>query len=267
MRSNFWAATLVALMLPAAAGSATSTGPAPGPSLALAIVDVASAAWSAGPAASVPSLALAAPLVAPVRYRPREYRARGSAMPTTSQIHAGFFDPSENFSTGFYGGFRVGPQVDPRLQLGLAVDWWHKGESQTVRIDQGPLPGGGSGERRRELSRSSADLIPILFFAQLSGDENLSIIPYGGAGIGYEVLSLTAEDYATRQIFDAAYGGLGWQVWAGAAMPLSGRTRVTGEVFYNGSEVGRDVDDFEFSYREIVKMNGVGMRFGASWGF
>jgi len=271
MRSTIWLVTLAVALLPAAvatgagvSGSTSQVSP-----LALSVVEPGASALIVGPALNPSVTALATPLVAPVRYRPRAYREHGRVMPTTSQVHVGFFDPTDNFSTGFYGGFRVGPQVDPRVQIGLAVDWWHKAESQTVSIDQGPLPGGGTGERRLELSRSSADMIPILGFVQISGDENMAVIPYVGAGVGFAALFLNADDYQSGETFDATYGGFAWQVWGGAGVPLSGRARLNGEVFYNGCEVGRDVDDpfYAATYREIVKMDGVGMRVGVQWGF
>ena len=192
-------------------------------------------------------------------------------MPTTTQIHVGFFDPSDNFSTGFEGGFRMGPQVDPHVQIGLAVDWWHKSESSTMDLGSVPLPG-GSGSERLVLSKTSADLMPILAFVQVSGDENLPVIPYGGFGVGYEWLFVSADNYLTSESFEQTFGGFGWQAWGGAGIPLDGRTRINGEVFYNGSEVGSDVDVYIADFgpatvRDVVKMNGLGMRFGISWGF
>ena len=54
----------------------------------------------------------------------------------------------------------------------------------------------------------------------------------------------------------------------GAKIPLSGRASVLGEIFLNQSEPHRDVDDpvTGQTFREIVKVNGFGMRFGLSWG-
>ncbi|MBI5711432.1 MAG: hypothetical protein HZC42_14195 [Candidatus Eisenbacteria bacterium] len=267
MRRSIWNATLAVTLLPAGVVFASADSPPPGFSaFALPLSDAAAAATtlalasSCAPSASV----LAGPGVAAVRYRPRGEYGRGSVVPTLSQLHLGFFDPTEDFSTGFDGGFRAGPLVDPHVQLGVAVDWWHKSESQTVTVGRS-----GGTTRQRELSRSSENLFPILAFVQVQGDEGMPVIPYVGLGAGYEVLFLSADDFLTGASFDATYGGFGWQMWGGVAMPLSGRTRVTGEVFYNGAEVDRDVEDVMTgdTFRELVKMDGVGMRFGLSWGF
>ncbi len=275
MRSSLWIAALAVGLLPAAALADPGAAGIPSQVSALALPVVgADAALDAGSGATPVTAALATPFVGGIRYRPRGYgyRDRGYAMPTVAQLHAGFMDPTDNFSTGFNGGFRVGPMVTPNLQLGVGLDWWHKSSSDLMSIDVGSLPGGGSATRQLELSRTSADLLPIMAFAQLSGDENMSIIPYAGAGVGYEVLYLSADDFTTNTSFNATYGGFGWQGWAGLAVPLSGRTRVSGEAFYNGSQVGRDVDvtlsdGTPATVREVVKMDGVGARFGVSWGF
>jgi hypothetical protein len=273
MRTHLWKAALAAVLLPvaAAAGPGASGSLLQNPSFMMPLVSMTPTTVVAAELVAPPTLALANPFVGGVAYRPRAYRSRASVMPTTTQVHGGFFDPTEGFSTGFVGGFRMGPQVDPHVQLGLAVDWWHRSESTTMDLGQVQLPA-GSGESRLLLSRASADLMPILAFVQVSGDENLPVIPYGGFGAGYEWLFLTADDYLTGDSFQQTFGGFGWQVWGGAGIPLDGRTRVNGEVFYNGSEVGSDADVYieglgAVTVRDVVQMNGLGMRFGISWGF
>jgi len=271
MRTHLWTAVLTAALISAAAAavSAAAEGLLQAPAPRAVDIALTTAVVEAAPAPA--SLALATPFAGGVAYRPRAYRSRGAVMPTTTQIHAGFLDPTDNFSTGFVGGIRLGPQVDPHVQLGMAVDWWHKSESATTDLGEVPLPG-GSGSGRLVLSKTSADLLPILAFVQVSGDEDLPIVPYAGFGAGYEWLFLTADNYLTEESFDQTFGGFGWQVWGGAGIPLDGRTRINGEVFYNGSEVGSDVDVYSPDYglvtvRDLVKMNGIGMRFGISWGF
>jgi hypothetical protein len=272
MRTYLWKAALAALLLPAvaAASPGASGSLLENPSFLMPLVNVTPTVVAAQVAAP-PTLALATPFAGGVVYRPRAYRSHASVMPTTTQIHIGFFDPTDGFSTGFEGGFRMGPQVDPHVQIGLAVDWWHRSESTTMDLGAVQLPA-GSGESRLLLSRASADLMPILAFVQVSGDENMPVIPYGGFGMGYEWLFLTADDYVGGESFQQTFGGFGWQAWGGAGIPLDGRTRINGEVFFNGSEVGSDVD-VEYpgvglvTVRDVVKMNGLGMRAGISWGF
>ena len=263
MRTCLWMAALAAVLLPvaAAASPGASGGLLQNPCIVTPLVSVTPTAVVA---AAPPTLALATPFVGGIGYGAPAQHSGGSVMPVTTQLHAGFFDPADDFSSGFVGGFRMGPQVDPHVQIGLAMDWWHKSESTTMRL-------GGGGTEKLVLSTVDADLLPVLAFVQVRGDENLPIIPYGGVGVGYEWLFLSSYDYRYGY-FDETLGGFGWQVWGGIGIPLNGRTRVVGEVFYDGSEVSSDVEVFspEVGYavvRHEISMNGVGMRFGISWGF
>ena len=108
----------------------------------------------------------------------------------------------------------------------------------------------------------------MLVFAQVSASD-MEVVPYVGAGLGYEVLQLSARNFQTGQDFDGTFGGYGWQVWGGAAWALSGRSRINAEVFLNRSEVSRNVSDPASGqdFRETVNMDGTGMRFGVQWGF
>lgn len=207
-----------------------------------------------------------------VRYRPRsryrnpDSRAGGGSR---SQIHVGFFDPEGDVDNGFVAGIRGGPLVDPHVQIGAGVDWVHRSDNQSTLIGTSSGPGGTVITTQRELARSSSNLFPLMGFVQFQADENLPFIPYFGVGGGYEVLALSADDFTTGDSFDATYGGWGWQAWGGAAIPLSGRSRITGEIFLNECEVHRDVDDPSVggTVRETVKQNGVGVRVGLNWGF
>jgi hypothetical protein len=281
---SLWSATLVAALLPAGAAFADPalsdlTGiPAPsafalpmmedgpdGPTLALTTSD----GYARSPESAERTRYEA------VRYRPRSrrtYSDNGPQSPAISTVHAGFFDPSGGFGNGLVLGFRAGPQVDPHVQIGAGVDWWYKHEAQTQQVGGGEFPIGGTFEQQREISHFTANLLPIMAFVQVTGDDNMSVIPYGGAGVGYEALFLSGQgrDALDQPFdFDATYGGFGWQAWGGVMFPLSGRARVNAELFGNFSELSREVDDPTTgeTIREIVDMNGIGGRLGITWGF
>ena len=129
--------------------------------------------------------------------------------------------------------------------------------------------GGTTVTPTRVLSRASTNLFPFTLFMQVQGDENQSVIPYGGIAGGWEVLFLSADDFTTGDSFDATFTGWGWQAWLGAGIPLSGQARLNGEVYVNQAEPERDVDDAAtgLTFRERVKADGVGMRLGLQFGF
>lgn len=207
--------------------------------------------------------------VAGVAYRPRRsgYGRRVDSQ-GVSQIHLGFFDPDGDPARKFLVGIRGGPMLDSHIQIGAGIDWAHDSDHAASIRSSEIGPGGTPITVQREIARSSTDLFPIMAFLQVSADDDMAVVPYFGGAAGYQLMNLSADDFETGESFDATYGGWGWQLWGGAALPLSGRTRFTGEVFINGAELGRDVNDPLFGdYRETVKADGVGARFGIAWGF
>lgn len=212
--------------------------------------------------------------VAESRFRPRRERgerhARYAARPEVfSQIHAGFLDLEGGEAAGVLFGWRGGIAVDPHIQIGGQVDWRHRGRSDAVVVSEGPGPGGTTIVTRADLARSSSDLVPLLGFVQVTGGSSMKVIPYAGLGGGVQILHLSAENFLTGEEFEGTFAGFGWQAWAGAALPLSGRARLNAEVFVNAAELSRDVSDPQtgIEYRETVEADGAGMRFGLQWGF
>jgi len=220
---------------------------------------------------AAPSLAVLAPgtrfeSVRYWRHAPEPPERHSTSSPV--QIHGGFFSPDGSDATSFAFGFRCGPSVDERIQLGIGVDWYHQSENQREVVGQSSQ-GGRPITVTRDLARASSDLVPVLAFLQVNLGSGRSLSPYFGIAGEYQVLFLSATDYQTGAAYDATFGGWGWQAWGGAALPLGSRSRLFGEVFVNSGEVGRDVDDPAggITYREIVDADGAGMRFGLSWGF
>jgi hypothetical protein len=97
----------------------------------------------------------------------------------------------------------------------------------------------------------------------------IGLKPYIGGAAGYQVLMLSGDDFATGQSFNGTFGGWGWQAWGGVGLPLGDHSRLNAEVYKNGAELGRYVDDPVSGTRvhETVNGDGVGARFGIAWGF
>ncbi len=210
--------------------------------------------------------------LAGVRYRPRSRGSYGRRQPESSgvsQVHAGFFDPDGDQDSRFDIGVRGGPMLDQHVQLGLGVDWIHKAENVSSVSTTTIGPGGVPIEVKQEIARASVNMFPIMGFIQLSGPDDMGIIPYFGAAAGYQVLLLSGDDFTTQQSFEGTFSGWGWQLWGGAGLPMGGRTRLTGELFVNGAELGRDATDelTGLTVHETVNGDGMGMRFGLAWGF
>lgn len=199
----------------------------------------------------------------PVRERYREPNRNDGF----SQIHAGFLDPDGAQEAGLVLGYRMGFNVDNNIAIGGQLDWRHQGDQQSTIVSETPGPGGTTITTQTDVARSSSDLIPILGMIQVNAGD-MGVIPYLGAGAGYEILHLASDDFQNGQEFRGTFGGFGWQVWTGVAVPLSNQAKLTGEVFLNRSEVSRDATDSAGqAVRETVNMDGTGARFGLMFGF
>lgn len=210
----------------------------------------------------------------PRRYPPRDRydeprRSRSSNYGAPFQIHAGFFEINDDQApTSFLLGLRGGPNVDPHIQLAFGIDWMHNGEKSRTVSGEPYEQGGVIIVPERELSRASSDLLPMTANLQVNLSTDGPIVPYVGIGGGWQVLFLNAEDFSTGEDFDATFSGWSWQLYGGVQLPLSGQSRLLGEVFMHQGEAEREVDDVSgVTYREIVDLDGMGMRFGLSWGF
>jgi hypothetical protein len=210
--------------------------------------------------------------IAGVHYRPRSrgyYSRRQPESSGVSQLHVGFFDPDGDQSSRLGLGVRGGPMIDRMVQLGLGVDWIHKNENISTVSSTQPGPGGVPIEVKQDIARASVNMFPIMGFVQVQGPDDMGIIPYFGAGGGWQVMLLSGDDFQTGESFEGTFSGWGWQLWGGVGFPLGGRTRLNGEVYVNGAELGRDATDPNTGQKvhETVKGDGIGMRFGLAWGF
>jgi hypothetical protein len=197
---------------------------------------------------------------------PRRYRQRsGFRSPVVTQLGAGLYSPGGPSATSFLLSARAGPQVDPQVQLGFMIDWAHK-EDRVAETFGHETVGGVDLSLEDSRLRGRSDLVPLLAFVQVSGRDSARLIPYAGLAAGYEFLSMEAERPDGSR-FDGTFGGWGWQLWAGAGLPFSNRARLTGELFLNRADLGRDVRVDGRVLRQTASFNGPGLRVGVSWGF
>lgn len=234
------------------------------------VVTTATASDALAPSLEIEHVTVPETSLLGVHYRPRSSGwGRHVDSQTVSQFHLGFFDPEGPPSREFLIGLRGGAMLDPHVQLGLGFDWSHLTSHQTSSSHQSIGPNGYNPTVWQDVSQSASHLFTVMPYVQVSGDDHMPVIPFAGIGGGYEVLYLSQDDYIHNNSWSATYGGWGWQIWAGAALPLSGQVRVNGEVFLNQSEPSRDVTDnlLGTSYRERVNTNGSGLRLGMAWGF
>jgi hypothetical protein len=195
-------------------------------------------------------------------------KAPREATRARTEIHGGVYDPESNIARRGVAGIRGGPMLTRNLQLGLAADWMYDSQNLTVGSSGQVGPGGTPIDVQQVLERASLHQVPLMAFAQFEGWGLLYLVPYVGAAGGYQFMFLTADNYATDEHLSATLGGWAWQTWAGIGLPLGNRVRASGEVFLHGGEVSRVTTDAVSgtAYRETARTDGLGARFGLSWG-
>ena len=200
---------------------------------------------------------------------PKPSSSSSTDVKSVSQVTLGYFDPGGGLGTRFDLGVRGGPVIANALQIGVMADWLYRTETISAPISSHTGPGGVPITQTQELARATVNMFPIMGFAQLNLFDFIGLTPYIGGGAGYQVMLLNGEDFATGQSFNGTFGGWGWQAWAGAALPLGTRARLTGEAFYNDANMGRDTTNPATgeSIHETVNGEGKGLRFGVAWGF
>jgi hypothetical protein len=211
-----------------------------------------------------------------VGYRPRSNPPHYGSPPhgsapagpgSQAQIYGGVFNPSQGSGQGFVLGFRGGPNLAPHLQLGVAMDWEHRGTQYGSVVGSSTGPGGTIVVTRQIVS-SYENTFPLMAYLQLTGNPKRVLVPYVGIAGGYEIVSLSATDYASSTSFYATYGGWGWQSWGGLRVPFSPHSGLMAEVYTNQATAYRDVYDpfYGVTLRESVGLDGYGFRGGVTWG-
>ena len=181
-------------------------------------------------------------------------------------VHGGVYLPVNTSSASAALGMRASGVVTPQLSAGLSLDWYFNASNTLGNAGQ-PLPSSVYSPHE-VLGNSMTQLLPVMAFLQLAPWPHAGISPYAGIGAGYEWLRSTADDYRTGYSFSATYSNWAWGSWAGMGIRLSRELRLDGEAFYNAGQLGRDLKSATGVLgREVVNVNGAGVRFGLNVGF
>ncbi len=234
--------------------AATCASAAPSEWLAVELLQVGSDSVAS---AQIPRPTSATPAPAmPASSPPAPARPKPKA--NSIHLYGGLFSPIDVNAPSPTLGVRLGRRLGAHLQGGLLVDWTFQRKNLEQPINS--LPGL---QPHLILARADGHLVPAMAFFEVSLTEKRFMVPYGGIAAGYEWLFLKASDYRTGETASAKYANWAWQGWAGLGIRLDPGLRVDFELSYNGGSLERDVTDSSGqSWREAVRVNGVGARVG-----
>lgn len=174
-------------------------------------------------------------------------------------LHGGMFAPLETNAPSPTLGIRIGKRVVPHVMLGLLSGWTFE-RKDLVQPVSGDLPGL---QPHIVLARADAQMVPLMGFIQVNLTQKFFLVPYLGAGAGYEWLNFRANDYRTGASTSATFSNFAWEGFGGMGLRLGRHARLDGELFYNGGSLERDVvDQAGQSWKEAINLNGIGARIG-----
>jgi hypothetical protein len=206
------------------------------------------------------------------RYYPRERRSRryrdDRSVQGWFEIRGGFYDAEDVTANDWTAGLKVSGRVLPSVTMGIAADLHRRSDAQRTITSQYVDATGHTVTTSSTSLQAESNLVPLMGSLEFHLPSP-GIDPYFGAAAGWEFLNVRVRDFATGIEDQADYDGPGYQLFAGVGLPLGPRAQLSGEAYWNGATVKRDVYDPTSGYQvqERVKVDGVGGRAGLSFAF
>jgi hypothetical protein len=208
------------------------------------------------------------------RYYPRERRGRRSydrrdrSTDGWFQIRGGFFDGEDVTSNDWTVGLKASGRVLPSVTLGIAADLHRRSDAQRTITSQYVDATGNTVTTTTTSGQAESNLVPLMGSLEFHLPSR-GVDPYFGVAAGWEFLNVQVRDYESGIDDEANYDGPGYQLFAGVGLPLGPRAQLTGEAYWNGATVKRDVYDLTtgFLVEERIKVDGVGARAGIGFAF
>jgi outer membrane protein W len=183
------------------------------------------------------------------------------------KIKLGMYNPKDA-KNGFIVGLVSGKQFDERVDAGIAVDLFMRQYTQDTAVDTLDSQGGNTYVTVQRSIDYSVFCLPITGQITIKILPDAVVVPYVGAGLGYEILFSREANYVTGQKDSRLYGGFGWQINAGAEYQLGSSSALLGEILYNGCTVSRNKgkNDLGYPVHEELNFSGLGFRIGVRLG-
>ena len=184
------------------------------------------------------------------------------------EFRGGFFDSQDVSANDWTIGMKTSARVAPNVMLGFSADYQRRDDAGREVTSQYVDPTGHIVTTTTTAVQNESNLWPLMATLEFHLPMG-SIDPYFGGGAGWEFLNVQAYDYTRGYAYSADYDGFGYQVFGGVRLPLGGRAKFSGEVFWNGATVDREFFDpySGFYIEENINVDGIGGRGGLAFAF
>ena len=187
---------------------------------------------------------------------------------TATTIKAGYFNPKGS-KAGLIFGLMHSWVIDEAVDIGLAVDFFHKQHTQESRVAQSVSQGGTVENEILTEAQFTTNIVPIYGVVNAKFPAGRFFDYFASAGLGYSMLFSKEQTYGDNASKTSRfYSGFKWIVSGGFIYRIGSRSSFIGEVFYDGTKVSRDKkDDVGAPVRYEVDLSGLGFRVGIRMGF
>ncbi|NOZ61719.1 MAG: hypothetical protein GXO74_08550 [Calditrichaeota bacterium] len=187
---------------------------------------------------------------------------------TATTLKAGYFNPKGS-KAGLIFGAMHSWIVDESVDIGLAVDFFHKQHTAETQIAQSVSTGGTVENEVRTDAQFTTNIVPIYGIINVKFPAGRYFDYFASGGLGYAMLFSKEQSFGENASKTSRfYSGFKWIVSGGFSYRIGSRSSFIGEVFYDGTKVSRDKkDDVGAPVRYEVDLSGLGFRIGIRMGF
>lgn len=179
-------------------------------------------------------------------------------------ISAGYMNPKDA-KAGLVAGAGLGIGLDESVDLGLAVDFFHKNYSEETEVAQVSQEGMASQLYVTEVEYTRT-ILPIMLTVNVKIPTSRYFGYFIRGGLGYEFLFSKEKNFKENTQGSRNFSGMGWKFAGGVFYHVGSRSTLIANVFYNSCEVNRDVKESHqgLPVKERVDISGLGFRVGVS---
>lgn len=186
-----------------------------------------------------------------------------SAQTKFTEFKIGIHNPA-GAKSGFWGGLSFGRAVDNNIAVSTSIDIYRSSYTKETTIHKVEItPGVYENEKVVGLEQSTT-LIPLFFNIQYQGPMSRFINLRITAGLGYEFLWNSFQNYNTKEDVTNFYSAFGWHAGAGIAYELSKASDVFAQITYHSGAPSRARGETEegLPTHKEIDMSGLGLRLG-----
>ena len=193
--------------------------------------------------------------------------ASGFARAPYTEFKVGYLYP-EDTKSGYIFGVNLGRMIDESLSWSFEFNYFQKGYKRITTDYEINLPSGISPTGKKLDLEYKTRILPL--FVKLNYEHPIAykspIYLRAAAGLGWEFLWNTEDNYLSDTHKTRFFHGFGWQLGAGLGIEISSSANFFVDAMYNGSKVKRNESKDEEGYRtwEELDISGFGVRVGVS---